>query len=649
MPGKARVVFRRWFHHRTRSEYRELTEDNEKFLSDKIKDWTTVPGLIVEDDEGFLSVEDDDAYSHSPQVKKDGRLAIDDEPIADMHGVVQRLSGSQSFETLETEEESELADHEQSVKRQRAIRWADHEHKTFVVRHIVEILPHLNVRIVVLMLHPGEKIFEFVQCELQTDERLKVSDLLVQLPSMASMDSLKNQRYSALYRGDREMVNILSIQDFDIVEGEILVAIASAANPKQSIAAAAALLQQRSLLRAVQRAKLSGRALQKLTSSAELEAVLEDAGTPNQEPKFDEDDESRDECRLVLRVLSRELGVQPSHPDDRESSSDDEDDEDEEPNRTDGFPHVPVPELEDQEFHLFQEATIDPYSPVVRGRMADVPRTFLSDEIGLFKPPFRTCETDNILWDEISSDDEIVEVESLTVDNLALPEEEGNEEELHEKAEDDTGMTPCSEESGTDDEGEECIDAHREIEEGDLSTCITSETFSVESTRAPDLGETEHTDSSFDLFITSEDSELLQAMSEELEPVPRIGCDRGESDESPGLPDREICELSHISEVDTLEESDDITTALTLSLQESDEISGTLFNIPQIKSREEGEDASANRRAEEYARSFEDKAIYDASALCMAVALLIGSVSKISLPKAVRSRPEPLEMEEAEV
>ncbi|KAL7568517.1 hypothetical protein ACA910_002636 [Epithemia clementina (nom. ined.)] len=656
---KARIMFRRWFHHRTRSDYRELTDDNEKRLPHRVNDWTTVPGLIVEDDEGFLSVEDD---SQIPSGKKEVRMkssSIDKQPIADLEGVVQRLSKSESFETLETEEESDLADnHEQSPKRERSIRWADDEGKKLVVLHEVEILPPLNVRVVILMLNPAEKIFEFVQCEFQTDERLTVSDLLVQLPFMASMESLKKQRYTALYRGEREMVNIISIQDYDIIEGEILVAVSSNANPKQSIAAASALLLQRSLIRAVQKAKLSGRALQRLMSSADLACVLEGSGPPHSiKSGYDEDEESRDDCRLVLRVLSRELGGHnTSQTCERQSSSDDDDDDDEqdgegeqESNERTGFPFVQVPDLEDSEFRLFREAMIDPYSPLARGRMADVPRNLLSDEVTHFKPPFRTFADDNILWDEIPSDDETVELEPEPVQSFPGKEDGENQRE---QVEEYIGMTAFSHEFDTDDE-DECIQEPRDSKDHEIGVPVVS-------TDSSSIHEVGGTNDEIDLDGFFEKTNYRQDMSDVIEPVPRIsGSDVDSDDESSCLLDREVCELSHISEVDTLEENDDVTTALTLSLLETEEEStGCVSNIPEIESMEDGDetdpDQSTGVSAQELTRSFEDKAIHDAYAFYVAVGLLVGSVSKISSPRAAATTSRStllhhLEMQEAEV
>ena len=651
MPVKARVILRRWFHHRTRSEYRELTEDNEKIIPDKIHDWTTVPGLIVEDGEGLLCVEEEeDCHGQVHKPKKDHyvkRSSRCKEPIADMEGVVQRLSRSESYETLETEEESDLADHEHSPKRQRSIRWADDEGRKLVVRHVVQILKPLNVRVVILMLNPAEKTFEFVQCEFHSDERLTVCDLLVQLPFMASMESLKKQRYAALYRGEREMVNIISIQDYDIVEGEILVAVSSTANPKQAIAAAAALLLQRSLLRAVQKAKLSGRALQKLMSSAELAKVLEGAGRPNPANHlYEEDEESREDCRLVLRVLSKELGEHRAEACEQQGSSDDEEEDDQEQA---AFPFISVPELNDDEFRLFEQATIDPYSPVARGRMAEIPPNLLLDDGCHFKPPFRSYEEDNIVWDEISSGEEdIGEMdEPEPVVSFSSVNNEEADGEAREHVEEYVGMTAFAEDPDIDDD--ECIHKRSRSEDQETLLLVSSDESGPGSC-AEGYANTSY-----------EDNELLQEMSDDLDPIPKLEDSLDDEDfddydddqdEPPELPEREVCELSHISEVDTLEENDDVTTALTLSQHDSEDSTDVVSNIPVIGSTGVGE-GSVNipqRLAEEVTMQLEEKAVYEASTVCIAVALLLGSMNKISSPRmSSHLKLQPIEVQEAEV
>jgi hypothetical protein len=220
---------------------------------------------------------------------------------------------SASFHTTETEDESE----QEESKLGKAVQWADCAGKELAVTHAIDFLPYISTRIVVLLLDLHERLFEFVQCEYDTDSRLTATDLLSQLPKFASFDFLARQDYHCLCRRDQEIITMLPIQNYPIREGEILIAASakSKAKPQLVMDAARSLLSQKKLLRSVQKAKLSGRALQRLLSSAEL------AGAPPRPPhapddgEDDDDDESsiegvdgEDHTALIIKVLSRELG-----------------------------------------------------------------------------------------------------------------------------------------------------------------------------------------------------------------------------------------------------------------------------------------------------------------------------------------------------
>lgn len=215
---------------------------------------------------------------------------------------------SASFHTTETEDESE----QEESKLGKAVQWADCAGKELAVTYAIDFLPYISTRIVVLLLDVHERLFEFVQCEYDTDARLTATDLLSQLPKFASFDFLARQDYHCLCRRDQEIITMLPIQNYPIREGEILIAASAKSNAKPQLVmdAARSLLSQKKLLRSVQKAKLSGRALQRLLSSAEL------AGAPPRPPHaLDDDDESsmeggngEDHTALIVKVLSRELG-----------------------------------------------------------------------------------------------------------------------------------------------------------------------------------------------------------------------------------------------------------------------------------------------------------------------------------------------------
>jgi hypothetical protein len=225
------------------------------------------------------------------------------------------LLSSESVHTTDTEDESEQ---DESKVLGKAVQWADEcDGHALAVTHSIECLPYISTRVVVLLLDLHERLFEFVQCEYDTDSRLTATDLLEQLPRFASFDFLARQSYHTLCRRNQEIISTLPIQNYPIREGEILIAASVKATPAQVMDAARSLLSQKKLSRSVQKAKLSGRALQRLLSSAELAgAPLESQEQPHC-INDDHDDESSEgvdgeDTALIVKVLSRELGDEAS-------------------------------------------------------------------------------------------------------------------------------------------------------------------------------------------------------------------------------------------------------------------------------------------------------------------------------------------------
>ena len=288
-----------------------------------------MPGLVLDDDSSIFYDEDDfmDATQDMMGVmeRSEGRALRRNRsnrikkypPKKDEKLACQRESkvmDSQSVETTETEDESEQEEHSKHVEK--SVRWADSTGHDLAVTHSIDSVPYISTRVVILLLDIKERLFEFVQCEFSTDNRLTVSDTLKQLPSFASIEFLRQQRFRTLCRPDEEMINMLPIQNYHVREGEILVAAGGYARPKEVMAAAAALLKQKKLVRAVHKAKLSGRALQRLLSSAELaESLIKGRECDKKESASNLDDslesaEDQDveDSALIVKVLSRELG-----------------------------------------------------------------------------------------------------------------------------------------------------------------------------------------------------------------------------------------------------------------------------------------------------------------------------------------------------
>jgi hypothetical protein len=172
-----------------------------------------------------------------------------------------------------------------------------------VTVHQLSYEEQANVRIVILILHIPTRKFEFVHVEYGTDadERLRISDVLKQLPRLISNRALRRLRFGALCWNGTELLNNMTLQDYALRDGDTLIAVTlDAIQPSTSersevlirtrtgvlvagqddvpmvvgrqrvLYEADQLLKNKRLRRAVRRAKLSGRALQRLLTSDEI-------------------------------------------------------------------------------------------------------------------------------------------------------------------------------------------------------------------------------------------------------------------------------------------------------------------------------------------------------------------------------------------
>lgn len=176
-------------------------------------------------------------------------------------------------EIMTTEEEESSRD-----PQERMIRWTDEEdgHSLAVIYTLPFMIPAF-LRFVVLLLHPDKRKFEFLHFECSTEDKIKISDILVQIPRFACSRLFRHRRYVALCRRDMELINLLSVEDCNIREGDILAAVPDGFTPRDIMTHAHQLLSSKPLRRAVKKARLAGRGLQRLRTSEELAQRTADA------------------------------------------------------------------------------------------------------------------------------------------------------------------------------------------------------------------------------------------------------------------------------------------------------------------------------------------------------------------------------------
>lgn len=274
---------RRWLQ-RLPSEYSQLTDeeddDSSIFHAEKslrklrVTPWK-IPGLVFDDvtPDSFLPSIQENSESLDEMICMLDRL--DGTTFRTKTSKIEegfaKIDPSKSFETAETGSVSE----EESFERAKSIQWADRAGKELDATFFIPYENEAMVRIIVMLLSPENRKFEFLHCEFFTEKRVSVADVLKQLPKFATNEVLSKERFGTLCVNHTECINMLSLQEYNLIDGDILVAIPSTCDLKASKAEAAALLENKLLRKALRKARLSGRALQRLLSSQELEEQRE--------------------------------------------------------------------------------------------------------------------------------------------------------------------------------------------------------------------------------------------------------------------------------------------------------------------------------------------------------------------------------------
>ena len=117
------------------------------------------------------------------------------------------------------------------LKRVKTIRFADEHGLPMETVYMLEGPddPAAVGRVVVLLLKPEVRKFEFIHAEYRLNSRTSVSNLLEQLPGMASNEILTAQRYSSLFRSregcSEELIGALSLQDCCLDKNEVIIGV----------------------------------------------------------------------------------------------------------------------------------------------------------------------------------------------------------------------------------------------------------------------------------------------------------------------------------------------------------------------------------------------------------------------------------------
>lgn len=113
------------------------------------------------------------------------------------------------------------------------------------------------VRVIILLLSPLKKKFEFLHVCFNIYDKTSVGDVLNQLPEIATDEALKEQNYVGLVRkdGERELINTVSLQSYCMTKNELLLAVVDGHYGKAMLRMAKPLFSDKKMMKAVTRSK----------------------------------------------------------------------------------------------------------------------------------------------------------------------------------------------------------------------------------------------------------------------------------------------------------------------------------------------------------------------------------------------------------
>lgn len=264
------------------------------------------------------------------QTHNQNLLPIDDDFVKDDNDndyTTDIVSIEESMATMAPGDKYKNGPEEQfnNADRLRLVRFADEVVGTTALETIYEADYHDETafkQVVILLPLPWANKFEFVHVEYTTESRISVGTLLQQLPRLSSISVLAKQQYVRLIRttttdicrstcthkGGDELINALSIQDYELNEDEVLVAIAKGYKAITMMNMAEQLFGNETIMSSVSRKNRWGRTLKRIKTLEELARDVEDDGKQSQKGDDDysetgydgDDDHVFDENEKVL-------------------------------------------------------------------------------------------------------------------------------------------------------------------------------------------------------------------------------------------------------------------------------------------------------------------------------------------------------------
>jgi hypothetical protein len=212
------------------------------------------PKFAANDPFYFKTTFDDFPVPNEPQQAVSSYFERPSKPTGTLPRPQHVRSDSDTSKTADTGESFEEI---RTLPKQRCVRFADEEGMAIETVHVTERDEAEVIdgnRVIVLLLSPKQKRFEFLHVQYGWEERTQLSEAFKQFPCMASDPCFTKQHYIGLcrpWRGGQELINSLAIQDYDMGQDELLVAIPSGMRSKHILKLSRPLLANRTVLKTV--------------------------------------------------------------------------------------------------------------------------------------------------------------------------------------------------------------------------------------------------------------------------------------------------------------------------------------------------------------------------------------------------------------
>jgi hypothetical protein len=135
----------------------------------------------------------------------------------------------------------------------RTVHFADESGLPLKHVRILESEEAAGSRVVVLLLSPKDRTFEFLHAEYELNETTTVQVLLEQLPTLATNEVFRDYSFSAIFRktDNVQLINCMLLEDCGLEESEMVIAVLDGYLVPEIVGMAAPLLANRKITKAV--------------------------------------------------------------------------------------------------------------------------------------------------------------------------------------------------------------------------------------------------------------------------------------------------------------------------------------------------------------------------------------------------------------